>query len=151
MSNLNIEFDIPCDSEGYAVFECPFCEAEFKLLGSDFQKVEHTYDFFCPYCGLTDKRNTFYTKEQVAHVQGLCENYVIEQVNNMFGKMAKDMNKSKNLKVKFIPNKPVEVNELREQDTTEEIIQCKHCEGHEKVFYSAGTSKVFCAYCGVDI
>ena len=154
MRNLNIKLSIPCDSDGYVAFECPFCETEFKLLGSDFQKAEYTYDdLFCPYCGLTSKRDRFFTKDQVEHVEGLCENYIIEQVNNMFGKTAKSVNKSKYQKAKFTPNKPVEVNELREHDTAEEIeiFRCKHCEGHEKVFYSAGKSKVFCAYCGVDI
>ena len=104
MSNINIEFAIPCDSDGYIAFECPFCGTEFKLLGSDFQKAEHTYDdLFCPYCGLTDRRDTFYTKDQAIHIRDLCQNHVIEQINNMFGKMAKDMNKSKYLKSKFTP------------------------------------------------
>jgi len=150
MDNLNIEFNIPCDLEGYAAFECPFCETEFKLLGSDFQNAEYTYDdLFCPYCGLTDKRDTFYTKGQIAHAQRLCENYMIKQVNNIFGKMEKGMNK--NIKVEFTPSKYVSVPELIEQDTSEEAFQCNHCERHEKVFYSAGVSKVFCAFCGVDI
>ena len=41
--------------------------------------------------------------------------------------------------------------ELKDKDTTEEIFSCPMCENHIRVLYCAGVSKVFCAYCGVDI
>jgi len=149
---MDLQFSIPCDSEGYLAFGCPFCETEFKLLGSDFQGAGCAFDdLFCPYCGLTDKRDAFYTKEQAIHVSDLCQNYVIEQLNSVFGKVTKDMNKSKYVKVSHTPHKLVEVRELREQDTSEVVLRCNLCEGHGKVFYSVGASKVFCAYCGVDM
>ena len=69
MGDMHLKISIPCDTDGYLAFECPFCETEFKLLGSDFQKEEQPFDdLFCPYCGLTDKRDSFFTKDQVAHI-----------------------------------------------------------------------------------
>ena len=147
-----MSFEIPSDSEGYVTFECPFCEAEFKLLADEVQNDEPSYDdLFCPYCGLTDKANHFHSKEVIEHARALAENYMIEQLNQAFGKMAKNINRSKNMKMDFKPLKKGNVKELKERDTTEEVFQCRVCGQHEKVIFCAGYSKVFCAYCGVDL
>ena len=149
---MDIEFNIPCDSEGYVAFECPFCEVEFKLLGTDFQKDEQQLEnLFCPYCGLSDSRSNFFTKDQVAHMQILCQNYAIQQINNAFGKMAKSMKSNKHVKVNFTADKLLDVDELKTHETVETVYQCKLCEGNEKILHSADVSKIFCSFCGVDI
>jgi len=43
MSEIKMSFEVPGDSEGYVTFECPFCEAEFKLLASEIQNDEQDY------------------------------------------------------------------------------------------------------------
>ncbi|MCK9479756.1 MAG: hypothetical protein M0R40_09725 [Firmicutes bacterium] len=152
MSEVTFTFELPSDSDGYVTFECPFCEAEFKLSAAEYQDDEKPVDeLFCPYCGLTHNKDHFYTKETIAMAQEVAQNYMIDQINSAFGKMAKNINKSKFLKMSFKPLKKGNVRELKERDTTEEIFKCKVCGRTEKVIYCAGFSKVFCAYCGVDL
>lgn len=152
MNNITMSFEIPSDSDGYVTFECPFCKAEFKLLANEIQNdKQECEELFCPYCGLTDKATSFHSREVVEYARKMAENYMIEQLNQTFGKMAKNINKSKNLKMEFKPLKKGTLKELKTQDTTEEIFQCKICEQHEKVIFCVGSSKVFCAYCGVDL
>ena len=44
-----ISFVTPSDSDGYVTFECPFCQAGFKLLTDEFQGDEQSCDeLFCP-------------------------------------------------------------------------------------------------------
>lgn len=152
MDKTDLKFEIPCDSDGYAAFSCPFCCGEFKLSANEIQNDELSYDsIFCPYCGLNDIKSNFLPKEALEHAQALAENYIIEQLNNTFGGMAKKLNKSKYIKSKFTPVKKVEVKGLRAQDTSEEIFKCGICENHVKTDYSFGASKIFCVYCGVDL
>jgi len=149
---MEFSFEIPCDLEGYVTFECPFCEAEFKLLAGEVQADgQLCNELFCPYCGLTRNADHFYSREVIEHIEALVQNYAFEQINKTMGKMAKSVNKSKVMKMDFKPLKMGNVKELKERDTAEEIFQCKACERREKVIYCVGVSKVFCAYCGVDI
>ena len=106
MNTVNIEFTIPSDSDGYVPFGCPFCCEEFKLLVSEIQSDEQPIDnLFCPYCGLNDDKSAFFAMETEEHIQALVENYAIEQINKMFGKMAKEMNRSEYVKAKFSPER----------------------------------------------
>jgi hypothetical protein len=110
-------------------------------------------DLFCPYCGLTSNKNNFYTRETVEKIEALAMNYAIEQLNNAFGKMVRNINSTSKgiIKMDFKPLKAVNVKELKDRDTTEEVFACSCCEQHVKVLYCAGVSKIYCPYCGVDI
>jgi len=147
-----ISFEVPSDSDGYVTFECPFCQVAFKLRADEFQSDELICDeLFCPYCGLTDNADNFYSKEVYDHMEALVENYMVEQLNNAFGGMAKSFNQIKNVKADFTPLSERDVNVLTEQDTAETIFQCNICENHMKVDFYIGASKMYCAYCGVDL
>lgn len=153
MSDTTISFEIQGDSEGYVTFKCPYCDSEFKLQAGEYQNDEEPFeDLFCPYCGLTHEKNNFLSQEVVNHIQALVQNYLVEMLNDAFGKMSKSINRSKSLiKMDFKPLKKVEVGELKDKDTTETEFMCEHCGHHVKVLYCAGASKIFCPYCGVDL
>ncbi|WP_096635764.1 hypothetical protein [Clostridium cochlearium] len=152
MSDINFEFTIEGDSEGYVTFECPFCESEFKLLAGEIQDDSNTYtEMYCPYCGLVNDINTFYTKEVMEQVRIIAENYMMEEINKMFGKMARSLNKNKYIKMEWKPLEKANTKELKNKDTVEEVFECPVCCNHEKVLYCFGVSKVYCSYCGVDI
>ncbi|HBI6910132.1 hypothetical protein WHY21_14590 [Clostridium perfringens] len=152
MSDLNFEIKIDGDSEGYVTFECPFCESEFKLNASEFQNDDNIFtELFCPYCGLTDGINKFYSKEVIEQAKAIAYNSMMEQINQMFSDFKRSVRGSKHIKVNFKELKKVNLKELKDKDTVEEIFSCPMCENHVRVLYCAGISKIFCPYCGVDI
>ena len=152
MSDVKFEISIEGDSEGYVTFECPFCESEFKLNADEFQDEDNVFlELYCPYCGLIDKVNTFYSKEVIEQAEAIAYNYMMEEVNKIFNDFKRSVKRNKFIKVDFKELKKVNLKELKDKDTTEEIFSCPMCENHIRVLYCAGVSKVFCAYCGVDI
>ncbi len=153
MSEIKIEFIMEGDSDGYVNFACPYCESEFKLSAKEYQDNEMPFDeLFCPYCGLSHSKDSFFTDEVKEMVQAIATNYMIEQVNKSFGKMKRSINKSGNMvKMTFKPLEKVYVKELKGKDTVEVSFKCECCNHHMKVLYCAGVSKIFCSYCGVDI
>ena len=152
MSNVTFEIKIKGDSDGYITFECPFCESKFKLNISEFQDKDNPItELFCPYCGLTDEVSSFYSKEVQKQVEALSYNYVAEQVNKAFEEFENIFKGDKYIKVNSKKLKKVNTKDLKDKDTTEEIISCPICKNHVKALYCVGISKVFCPYCGVDI
>lgn len=76
---------------------------------------------------------------------------MVQQLNKTFDKMARNLNRNKYIKMEWKPLKNVNVRELKDKDTVEEIFECPICANHEKVLYCSGISKIFCSYCGVDL
>ena len=100
MSDVTFEINIEGDSEGYVTFECPFCESEFKLNASEFQDEDNVFtELFCPYCGLIDKVNAFYSKEVVEQAEAIAYNYMIEQVNKAFNDFKRSVKINNYIKV----------------------------------------------------
>lgn len=141
------------DSEGYVTFECPFCGSEFKLHAGEYQDKDMPFqDLFCPYCGLTDEKNSFLSHDVIEQMQNLNYNYMVEELNKAFGEMAKSLDRKNSIsKMKFKPLEKVTVRELAEKDTTEVVFECEQCNRHVKVLHCTGAAKKFCPYCGVDI
>ncbi|HEM6271241.1 TPA: hypothetical protein ACGOYL_000291 [Streptococcus suis] len=146
MESFKIEFE--ADSDGYFTYECPFCEEQFKLLASEVQDGDFELEeLFCPYCGLVDDANKFYSKEVLAYIHNLAEEWVIGALNKSFG----SIKSSKNFRVNFKKIKHNSIAKPSEIDSVEEMFTCEMCGKHEKVLFSAGDAKVFCAYCGGDL
>lgn len=152
MSDVQFEIKIQGDSEGYITFECPFCGSEFKLKADEFQSEDNSFtELYCPYCGLVNEINTFYSKEVMEQARIIAENYMADKINEMFGKFERSVRNNKFVKVEYKKLKKVNTKELKDKDTVEEVMKCSICKNHEKVLYCSGVSKVFCSYCGVDI
>lgn len=146
------EITIQGDNEGYITFECPFCKSEFKLRADECQNDKIPYDeYFCPYCGLVKDKNEFLSDDIIEQMHAIAMNQLIEELNSSFSNMKNNINKSKFIKMEYKPLKKVNVKDLKENETVEDVFECSTCGNHEKVLYCAGVSKVFCAYCGVDI
>ena len=148
---MEFKVEIEGDSEGYIAFECPYCKSEFKLNAGEYKDCSEQEKIFCPYCGLEIEKESFYTPEVIEQATNMAKNYMLEEINKAFGKMSKEINKSKVVKMEFKPLKKVNVSNIKTEDTVEEQFQCKNCKKHVKVLYCSGKSKVFCSYCGEDI
>ena len=148
----DLEITIQGDDEGYITFECPFCKSEFKLRADECQNDETPYDeYFCPYCGLVKDKNEFLSEDIIEQVKAIAMNELIEELNKSFSNMKNSINKSKYIKMEYKPLEKVNIKDLKENETVEEVFECPTCGNHEKVLYCSGVSKIFCAYCGVDI
>ena len=51
----------------------------------------------------------------------------------------------------YKPLKNQSIKDLKTKEGTEEIFECKNCFNHVKVDYYLGKTKVYCAFCGIDI
>ena len=148
----DLEITIQGDDEGYITFECPFCKSEFKLRADECQNDETPYDeYFCPYCGLVKDKNEFLSEDIIEQVKAIAMNELIEELNKSFSNMKNSINKSKYIKMEYKPLEKVNIKDLKENETVEEVLERPTCGNHEKVLYCSGVSKIFCAYCGVDI
>lgn len=146
MESFEIEFE--GDSEGYVTYECPFCDEQFKLVASEIQdeyvKLE---ELFCPYCGLVDSLDKFYSKEVVEYIQSFAAEWMMKAIHKNSGLIRG----SKNIKVDFKKVTYTPIGQPIEIDSVEEVFVCKMCEKNEKVLCNIGFSKIFCAYCGGDL
>ena len=98
MGNITLSFTVQGDSEGYVTFECPYCGSEFKLQAGEVQSDEEpVLELFCPYCGLAKEKSAFWSKDVRDKARALAENYMIEELNKAFGKMARSINRQKSI------------------------------------------------------
>jgi hypothetical protein len=146
----SVEITFYGDEDGYINMECPFCESDFKMLIDDLENDEiNTEVIFCPYCGLKEERNNFFSKEQEVVMQSHLENIAIEMINKSFGDMAKKINRQKGiLKMTHKPLKKVNVKEYREFLGSEVIKSCSECGFQYKVINNMGESITYCVNCG---
>ena len=150
MKNKEIKFEIEADSDGYVSYECPFCKSSFSLEVSEVQKNDQIYvERYCPYCGLNNSLDKFYTEEVIEQAKNIAINYLIDEINKEFKKISNKSNKY--IKITYKPLKNQLIKELKTKDGTEEIFECKNCSNHVKVDYYIGRTKVYCAFCGIDI
>lgn len=153
MSNTTLSFTIQGDNEGYVTFTCPYCHSDFKLQAGEFQNDEEPItELFCPYCGLSKECSDFYSEDVIEKARELATNYMIEELNNSFGKLKRSVNRRNSIiKIDYKPLKKVNVRELKELDSQEVEFKCDMCSHHTKVLYNVGKAKIFCPYCGVDL
>lgn len=150
MENVEFKFEIEADDDGYVSYECPFCKSTFSLNASEVQSDDPVYtEMYCPYCGLNDNPSNFYTQEVIEQAQNIAMNYMIDEINKAFKKVTRKNNKY--VKMTYKPLKNQTLKDLKTKEGTEEIFQCKNCCNHVKVDYYLGKTKVYCAFCGIDI
>ena len=150
MENVEFKFEIEADKDEYVSYECPFCKSTFSLNAGEVQSDDPVYtEMYCPYCGLNDNPSNFYIQEVIEQAQNIAMNYMIDEINKAFKKVTRNNNKY--VKMTYKPLKNQTLKDLKTKEGTEEIFQCKNCCNHVKVDYYLGKTKVYCAFCGIDI
>ena len=64
---------LPCDNDGYTLFQCPHCKDYFKLCNEELEEVDIT-ELFCPICGLSSEFDNFFSEELRKHAEALIMN-----------------------------------------------------------------------------
>ena len=149
----DIQVTIYTDNDDFASMECPYCGMEFKLAAADINNDDAPVsELFCPYCGLANTPDRFVSREVIDAMIAKAHNYAAELINDMLLGMARQVNSKKGIirmEVNPIETKPEK--DVKEHDSVETIFHCNACEHRVKVFQSAGMSKIYCPYCGVDM
>lgn len=152
MSETSFEIAMEGDRDGYVTFECPFCGSSFGLRADEVKNEDGYMDkIYCPYCGLNNDFDSFLPNEIIEQAKEIAYNWMIEQLNQTFEKMTKDINTHQGIvKMRYKPLKKNEISEIHSHEGVEEAFECENCNHHVKVLYVTGSSLVYCPYCGVN-
>ena len=143
-----VNVTIPVDEDGYMGRECPAaeCEGYFKVKpGTGLRGIETC---ICPYCGLKDSSNRFYTKAQVEYAKSIVLGKVVDALRHDLKKLEFDHKPQGafgiglSLKVKHGP--PVPIRHYREE-RLETAVACASC----TLQYSVFGVFAYCPDCGV--
>ena len=105
MGDIEINISLPLDDEGFFRRECPFCRREFKVmlskdeLGTLAQEEIDSFmteaeektdsdegsqeevEYFCPYCGQSAPKSSWWTQEQLSYVNIFAQNIMASLIN----------------------------------------------------------------------
>ncbi|MEK4086084.1 TFIIB-type zinc ribbon-containing protein [Psychrobacillus sp. FSL K6-1415] len=145
MTDTNISFSIPLDDDGFVTLQCPFCNSNFKLTGTDAMD-DSVYETFCPYCGLVAEPNQFLTDEVIEKAMRLAENHMFEMLNGFQKNIEKSFKKNRFLKVKTSPKLKMNSPKLIVESDNMETYNVPCCEKDVKLSIIDDT--LYCPFCG---
>lgn len=147
MSNISMELSIPIDADGFLEMECDFCKNRF-MLGKDVYESEDNLSFFCPICGLPNRSNSFFCPEVLEKAQQQAVNHMYDELDRLFGKTIRDINKSGFIKMSLkSPHREPE-RELYCPLDSYEIMHKECCEIDVKVKTLDKEIGIYCPICG---
>ena len=83
---ITSNLEIPTDSDGFISFQCPFCNEKFKL-SADFINQMDIDELYCPYCGLQNSFENFFTDEVIelakAKIENMAMDFISENVKSL--------------------------------------------------------------------
>ncbi len=149
MADEIFNVNIPSDSEGYVVFQCPYCGDRFKLLINEIDS-DDVIMIFCPYCGLQGEPLQFISDEVKENVNIMLEIRMKELMND-FGKDLEKMFKNNDF-ISFKTDKKFKLEKEKllfetDPNLTEMELQC--CNKNVKVRALNKDIGTYCPYCGV--
>jgi len=104
MSEIKIPMSLPLDADGFLRRECPYCKRGFKVFPSDKEDKEKENDIvelFCPYCGQSADKKSWWTEEQLRYAKEIALKKVLEPELQEFGRNLESMSKGSFVKVKM--------------------------------------------------
>ncbi len=152
MSDISFPVEITSDEKGYFDRQCPNekCEYVFKIFMEDWEEKVSDEEVFCPMCGHTAPSDRWFTQEQLDAITEIAasfvESYVSNELDKIFGKMARSMQGNKYFQMSYNPGKKVSFvnNPIGQQTEWELEITCEKCLAKFSVIGSA----YFCPCCG---
>jgi uncharacterized Zn-finger protein len=105
MSEVKIPMTLPLDSDGFLRRECPYCKREFKVFPSqkeeDMEESNVIVELFCPYCGQSAGKNSWWTGEQRRYAKEIALKKVLEPELEELGKSLENIGKGSFIKIKM--------------------------------------------------
>lgn len=77
MTEKTISIDLPTDSDGHLPRQCPHCEQRFSIHGETYEEGRYL-NLRCPYCGMIEEFDEFFTEEQAEYSQAIAQNELRE-------------------------------------------------------------------------
>lgn len=152
MSFTEIPIEFTSDEKGYYDRQCQNekCGYIFKIHMEDWKEKVSDEQVFCPMCGHTAPSDEWYTHEQIEAIQEIAssyaESYISNELNKMFGKMARSTRGNKYVQITYNPGKKISFvnNPIGQRSEWELEITCEEC----RTRYSVIGSAYFCPCCG---
>jgi hypothetical protein len=90
---MEIEMELPLDTDGFLRRECPYCELEFKWHHGKTESAPATFVYpsvyWCPRCGRSAGHDAWWTKDQLRYQQevvgGVAGDVIGEALMEAFG------------------------------------------------------------------
>lgn len=145
-ADLNFEIEIPTDSEGFVLLQCPLCGEFFKLTPSDI-KADDVLEIWCPNCGL--KSDNYLTDEVKELALRKVKNYIEKNLHDAMKKLERETkNKPMSFKVK---NQVPQVFEPPIVPVTDplKVEDYPCCKRPAKISPSLKLTGSYCPFCGV--
>jgi ribosomal protein S27E len=153
MSEVKIPMNLPLDTDGFLRRECPYCKREFKIFPSE--KEEEGEDknviveLFCPYCGQSAGKNSWWTQEQLRCAKEIALKKVLEPELEEFGKSLESMGKGSFVKIKM-ERLSFKTPKIHEEADDMKLLDL-HCCNERIKFEENWKGDVHCIICGKSI
>ena len=146
---MAVSVSLPLDA-GFLRRQCPRCERQFKWHhGPAEGRPRNALDpdaYFCPYCGASAALDTWWTIEQLEHVQAVEVGEVSREIGKMFRRLEKETRNSM-FTVKGEGRSPAPPTPLHEPPDM--VIVQSPCHSWEPIkVYDDWHGPLFCLVCG---
>jgi len=153
MSEIEISMTLPLDSDGFLRRECPYCKREFKVFPSQEENVVEKetviLELFCPYCGQSAAKNSWWTQEQLRYAKEIALKKVLEPELEGFGKSLESISRGSFVKVRT--EKPsFKTPKIHEEADDMKLLDLPCCNERIK-FEENWKGDVHCIICGKSI
>jgi hypothetical protein len=151
---MNLSVSLPLDSDGFLRRECPSCLRQFKWHhGPANEEAESHPDpeaYTCPLCGQPAGPNSWWTREQLDHVQGAAAPATQQLVQDELDQALRGLN-SRFVKVKSTSSSDVPAGPMPLTEPDDMVIVTSPCHAYEPVKVPEDAPGPFrCLVCGAQ-
>lgn len=149
---MEIEVSLPLDDDGFIRRECPHCLREFKWhhgpANEEAEQQETPPAYYCPYCGQPAGPDSWWTQEQLDHMQAMAAPRIAEFIGDEL-KSAFKSSRSKGIRFEMdgqieAPSTPSPMVE-----TDDMVLVVSPCHSYEPIKVTRGeTGPLHCLVCG---
>jgi uncharacterized Zn-finger protein len=155
MSTVTINISLPTDNEGFLRRECPYCKRQFKLIiqstdeevSGDSGSEGDEKDIYCPYCGQSADRNSFWTEEQVRFMRETATQKVVAPMVDEFGDKLEKMSRKTDF-IKFKAERTQTKRPVISPEPDDMIRMRPPCCGEDVKIEEDWEGPIHCVICG---